>query len=80
MGMIGETARRLSEPYTSWLCAEMCGPPTFAMLHVPGCPFAPRLPAREPLQSVRASGDAGHEVGCARDHLLPGVCSTAEVS
>ncbi len=31
-----------------------------------------------PLASVRTSGDAGHEATCARDHLMPGVCSAGE--
>lgn len=33
--------------------------------------------AHEPLVSVRASGDAGHEDGCFRDHVVPGVCVPA---
>lgn len=37
---------------------------------------ARRERAHEPLVSARVSGDAGHEDGCARDHVTPGVCVT----
>jgi 8-oxo-dGTP diphosphatase len=56
---------------------------TWARKHAPvtrwiGVGEPERIEPIEPLASVRASGDAGHEATCARDHLMPGVCSVGE--